>query len=170
MNIKGEYHISKEAFIHIYQVHVKYRFKLRRSLYMSIALFAFGLCMEYGAKMEFSFLNTFVFWIMIAAFVVNLLSDFVLPKTAYNNLKLQEMTDGWMELHDTYLQMGKAHQGIKKEWSTFDACIECEEAFLLYKKDSFTILMKSMMETNIDEVRLFLKEHVNKGNDIKYKR
>lgn len=170
MKIKGEYHITKEEFIHIYQVHVRYKFKLRRSLYMSVCLFAFGLLMEHGVGMDFTFINTFVFWIMIAAFVINLLADFILPKTAYNNLKIQKVDQGWMELHDDYLQIGRDAHALKKEWSTYDTCIECEEAILLYKKDSFTMIMKSMIGSDLDNVRAFLKENVNRGKDIIYRR
>lgn len=171
MNIKGIYNISKDEFIHIYQVHVNYKFKLRRSLYMSVGLFAFGLAMEYGVGMDFSFINTLVFWIMIAAFVINMLSDFVLPKTAYKNMLASGMTEGFIEMNDNYLCIGKnSSQSLKKDWNDFDSCIECDEAFLLYKRDSFTILVKSIIQEDMDVVRSFLKNKVNKQNNILYKR
>lgn len=171
MNIKGINEISKKDFIHIYRSHVRYKFKLRRSLYMSVGLFVFGLLMEYGIGMDFSFLNTFVFWIMVAAYIVNAMSDYVFPKIAYNTIKDAGKIDGWIELQDTYVLIrDKGSKEEKKEWNVFDTCIECEEAFLLYEKDQFTIIMKTVLHNELDNVRSFLKDKVNKGRTIQYKR
>lgn len=166
MKLLTKFEIHKDEFIDAYRVHVKYKFKLQRSMILSVLLFTFGMVMEYAFQLDFNFINNFVFWIMIIAIAMNLTSDYLLPKMAYNNLLSNATNKGEVEMNDEKIIFIYGKIRDEQAWNDYDHCIETDASFLLYKKDIFKVLVKDSFKNEIDEVRNILIEKVNGGNKI----
>lgn len=166
--IEFSFDITKKMYIDLYRTHVKYKFKLHRSMIMSVLLLVFGLTMQYVFKMDFSFINMIVFWITVAAIIMNLLSDYVLPKTAYNNLILNHNEKGSIIGRNDGFDIKLSQRTDKKLWKDFDSVIETDLAFLLYKRDTFIVILKN--NNYVDDMRNLFKKHINQDKNILYKR
>lgn len=170
MNIKEKFEIDYPTFLSLYRIHCHFKFHLHRSMILSTILFCSGLFFERGLHINFGSINAMMLVILIASIVLNLLADFYLPKIAYKNLKMSGMSQGIVSITDNEIEFGEGINRTKRVWPQYTSCIETKEAFLLYQKDQFTILLKAIFPNQIDEVRNLLQQKVNKGKPIKRKK
>lgn len=162
MNIQYSYEIKKDEYEEIFRTHLKFKFRIRRSMYMSLALYIFGLTMQYGIGMDFAFINTLVFFIVIFAIAVNLFADFYLPKKAYHNLVSQEQHQGTLIINQEGVSATHGKIETNYQWELFNSFTENEYAFLLYRKDVLFVLPKQFDSTKLDEVRKFIKDRIHR--------
>ena len=169
MKLERKFDITKSEYIDIYRIHVKYKFKLQKYMLASVLLFAFGMVMQFiGVDLKFA--NILVGIVMAAAILLNLVADFIFPSTAYKNLLLNEKNKGRFILEDDHLTLIYGKVKSKRAWSDYDACLETNIEFLLYRKNEFDVLLKSTISDHTDEVRSLLNHHVNKGKTYIIKR
>jgi len=170
MKIKQTYKITPEVFTEVYRTHCHIKFHIRRSMYLSIGLFLFGMVMEKGYGKDFGWINSVVVVLVIVSVLCNLLCDFVLPKSAYKALCAQKADTGVITIQDDGLIFGEGQMSIRKTWDQYEVCVETKSAFLLYQKDLFTMILKETCEQHVEEVRSLLQNKVNKGKNIPYKK
>lgn len=170
MNIKGTYNIDYETFLPIYRIHNQVKFHLHRYMVFSVLLLCVGMFLEKGMHMDFGAVNSMVIILVFASVGLNLLADFILPKQAYKNLQMAHLDQGIITIQNQSILFGEKSQKIEKNWNFYTSCIETDTAFLLYQKDQFTILPKEIMDGHVDDVRNLLKEKVNKGKSIVWKK
>lgn len=170
MKLKVSYQINEAAFIRIYRCHCHYKFHLRRSLLLSCFLWLFVVIMEKGYSMDFDGMEGIISILVIVSALFNVLCDLLLPKTAYKNLKQQQADHGTMTIQDDGLIFHDEHGDIFRSWDQYQKCIEAEDAFLLYQRDLFTIIMKKDDNEELENIRYLLKEKVNQGKVIKQRK
>lgn len=170
MKIKGSYTIDYDTFLPIYRIHNQVKFHLHRYMILSVLLLCIGEFLEKGMHMEFGALNSMVLILVFASIGLNLLADFILPKQAYKNLQMACLDHGVITIQEQVIIFGEGSQKVEKNWSRYTSCVETETAFLLYQKDQFTIIPKQIMGDHIDDVRSLLKDRVNKGKSILFKK
>ncbi len=166
MNITGTYQISKEDFEEIYRAHCHYKFHLRRSMYLSVALLVFGVTMEQGFAMDLGWVNTMDSVLFVISLLCNLFCDFYLPKEEYKRFHAQKKDQGVISIQEDILIYGEGSQAVSKEWNQFKRCLETRKAFLLYQGDMFSILWKEACGEQVDEVRTLLSQKINHGRPI----
>lgn len=170
MNIKGTYQISEEDFKELYRAHCHYKFHLRRSMYLSVALLIFGVTMENGFAMDLGWVNTVDSILFVVSLICNLFCDFYLPKAEYQRFHAQKKDQGVITVNEEGLIFGENNQIVTKEWKKFDRCLETNKAFLLYQGDMFSILWKEVCGNQLDEVRNMLSKKINHGRPILLKK
>lgn len=169
MKITNHYQISYSEFLKLYRVHSHVKFHLRRYMILAVILFCLGEVFEKFLNMDFASINSMIFIILVVSIALNILADFVLPKQAYHSLKMNHQEEGTVTITEDALIFGEGRQKLIKQWSAYTSCIETDTAFLLYQRDQFTILLKEVCGSQIENVRELLKEKVNKGKKIKVK-
>lgn len=170
MKITGSFQITEEAFEELYRAHCHHKYHLRRSMYLSVALLIFGVVMERGYQMDFGWINNMDAVLFVLSVISNVFCDFYLPKAEYKKLCSQKGDHGVVSLDEESLTFGEGSMQISREWKTFDDCIETKQAFLLYQKDTFTILCKEICGEHTDDVRKLLEEKVRKGRPVLLKK
>ncbi len=170
MKIKLKYHFSEALFTKIYRTHCHIKFHIRRSMIMSILLLLFGLIMEKGYGKDYGWLNSVVIVLVIISVVCNYLCDYRIPKIAYRELCEQHQDDNVITLQEDGLLFGEGRDSVHRSWEQYDQCFETADAFLLYQKNLFTILLKDACGSQVDEVRDLLVNKVNKGKKIAFKK
>lgn len=170
MKIKSSYQIDEATFIRIYRAHCHYRFHLRRSFYLSWCLLILVTVMEQRYGMDFEGMDYVIVTLVIISTLFNGICDFLVPKAAYKNLKKQKADHGTMIIQNDGVIFEEMQREIYRDWNQYQNCIETADAFILYQRDLFTIIMKNCCNGQIDEVRNLLKEKVNRGKTIKQKK
>ncbi len=170
MNLKISYQIDKVTFARIYRAHCHYKFHLRRSFILSCCLLVFVVFMKFVYETEFDGMEYIIGVLVIASGLCNLICDFIIPKVAYKNLVEQQAAHGNMTIQDEGLQFHNELGDIFRSWDQYNKCIETEDAFLLYQRDLFTIIMKKDCKEEWKNIRVLLKERVNQGKEIKQKK
>ncbi len=170
MNITGSYQISQTEFEEVFRIHIRYKFRMRRTMYLSVALLIFGVSMEHFFFMNFGWINRINAVLFVIIILFNFFCDFRWPKMAYQRYCEQEMDRHVITLQDNQMIIGDDWKSVKEYWSDFQDCIETEKAFLLYKKDMLYILWKQVCPDQVDRVRQLLQEKIKDGRSILFRK
>lgn len=168
MNLTVTYQIDEAAFIRIYRAHCHDQFHLRRSFGLSILLLVVMVVLLANG-MDFDGMENIVVVLVIISGLCNGYCDFYLPKAAWKNLRMQGEDQGTLIIQNETITMKKRQGDIVRCWNQYQRVIETADAFLLYQRNLFTILMKNCIGDQLDEVRELLKTNINHGKPIKQK-
>lgn len=170
MRIKSSYHIDQATFTQLYRVHCHVKFHLQRSMILSALLLVIGEVLERGVGMNFGWMNSVVFILVIISVLCNLVCDYWMPKTAFKHLVDMHQNEGIITITEDELIFGEGKQAVHRKWSQYTSCIEAEAGFLIYQRDMFTILLKESCGNQLEEVTTLLQNKVNHGKPIKRKK
>lgn len=167
MNLKITNQIDEAAFVRIYRAHCHYKYRVRKSFVLSCILLLFVMFMKHGYGTDFDGMEYIIMVLVVMSGICNVICDGWYPKIAYKQ---------WMRQYDRHETMILKNDGysvqteqgkIFRQWDLYQKCMETEDAFLLYQRDLFTIMMKEQNKDEVDAVRALLTEKVNHGKIMK---
>lgn len=170
MKLQLKHHVSRETYCESYRFYHRQRFHSSQLLLVCVSLYFIEILIKLYAGENVNFTMNLTLIIIIISTIIQFVNEYIFPKIEYRNLEENGLTDTTVTITDDYIMYGIGMDSDSNNWNEYIKCIETPNSFLLLKKTSFSLLMKTEFDEDMVLLRRIIVEKVNKGKPLKFKK